>query len=318
MRDRLNQPAARQMLLYHYTDPPTAAAPDPLRATLHSELAALGEYPSLPRRIALANGSGTGVNQGFASGAQIVRYEFSNLLVDIVGNVWALPDGVTGNVFQGRIRILLSDATRTIPVSGTLPWDGAPGGSRATMAQMDSTTAPYGDIVALHPVHAFIPTVSALAIGTLDPFYDISGDPMLLEHTPFEAVFYPVVNEGHVTLSAAGAAWVANELRQGVLGVPETGPRDARLALGRPEPNPSTGITRFAFTLPRPGSARVSVVGIEGRRLATLIDSELPGGRHEVRWDGRDDRGMRVPPGVYFVVLETADGSTSRHIVRLH
>src|SRR5690606_38003919 len=66
----LNEPAARQMLAYHYTDPPTSTgSADPLRAQLHAELQSLGDYPSQPRLVAVANGSGTQANQGFNAGA---------------------------------------------------------------------------------------------------------------------------------------------------------------------------------------------------------------------------------------------------------
>ena len=63
-------------------------------------------------------------------------------------------------------------------VNGTLPYDSAPGGWRASMAQLDTTQAPYGDIVALHNAHCFIPTVSALDLPTSDLFFDVAGTPV--------------------------------------------------------------------------------------------------------------------------------------------
>ncbi len=96
-------------------------------------------------------------------------------------------------IFDGEIDLIwpLPDEAMSVTVAGTQPWDGAPGGSRASMAEMDAVPAPYGDIIALHPAHAFIPTVSALALAVDDPFHDIAGDPDLLSRTPFAAVYYP-------------------------------------------------------------------------------------------------------------------------------
>ena len=42
-----------------------------------------------------------------------------------------------------------------------------------------------------------------------------------------------------------------------------------------------------------------------GRRVRDLSAlTERPSGRHRVEWDGRDDGGGRVPPGIYLVRLE--------------
>ena len=61
----LNKPAARQMLVYHYTYPPgSSGQPDPLRGTFATDLAAVGDWPSQPRLTAIANGSDNGAGQG--------------------------------------------------------------------------------------------------------------------------------------------------------------------------------------------------------------------------------------------------------------
>ena len=135
---------------------------------------------------------------------------------------------------------------KRITVSGTLPYDGAPGGSRASMAQMDAVPAPYGDIVALHPSHCFIPTISALALATTDPFYDIAGDASLLAHTPFDAVYFPATNQPHVTITPENAAWFLSEIEVPT-DVASTRPvRFMRFLPNQPNPfNPTTTL-RFA------------------------------------------------------------------------
>jgi hypothetical protein len=182
----LDTPAARQMLLYHHTTPPGSTGEnDPLRPALLADLAAVGDYPAGPRRVAVANGSGAGADQGYAAGAQIIFYEYNSILVDIIGNVWAVPDGTSQRIFDGLIDLIwpLPDTQMAVTVTGTRPYDNAPGGYRASMAQMDSTEAPYGDIIALHDNHGFIPTISALDLATEDPFYDVAGDPdILVDH----------------------------------------------------------------------------------------------------------------------------------------
>lgn len=314
----LNRPAARQMLLYHLTDPPGATgAPDALRGALLADLAANGDWPALTRRVAVANGSGHALDQGFAPRAQLIQYEYSSLLAALTGNVWALPDQASGTIFDGRLRILFSTTTRTVTVSGTLPWDGAPGGSRASMAQLDTTAAPYGDIVALHPSHCFIPTVSSLALAGGGPFFDVAAAGDLSALTPFDAVFWPDANEEHVSLTGASAAFVRGEIEAGVLAAgPPAAAAGARLRLAV-GPNPFAAATRVRFTLPLPARVDLRVFGLDGREVRRLAAGEFAAGPQSVAWDGRDERGARVAAGLYYVRCSAGGAVAAQRVVSL-
>ena len=313
----LESPAARQMLVYHFgSTSGTTAAPDPLRATLLSELAGLGGYPQQPRRVAFANGAGDGTGQGYAPGAQLIQYAFSNLLVLIRGNVWAVPDGGSANVFDGRIRILfVSDTSRLVTVAGTRPYDSAPGGWRASMAQLDTTQAPYGDIVALQDRHAFIPTVSALDVDDTDLYRNLTLVPDVAAESPFDAVYWQPTNEEHVFISPLSAARLADELAPPVVGVPPEAA--AALSFRAVWPNPSAGATNLRFALPHAGSVTLEVIDVTGRRVRALLAAELAAGEHGASWDLRDDTGARVRPGLYFLRLVTPTQSVSRRMVAL-
>lgn len=313
---RLDTPAARQMLLYHHTTPPGATGQaDALRAVFESELAGLGEYPAQPRRVALSNGSGIGANQGFAAGGQIIRYVYDSFLVDVRGNVWAVPSGGSTQIFQGLLDpIFLPADVMNVSVSGTLPWDNAPGGSRNSMAQMDAVAAPYGDIIALYPNHCFIPTVSALDIATTDPFYDVAGDPDLLAHTPFANVYVPDGNEPHITVTPENAVWLLDEIDP-----PPTSVRDATsppaFSLLAAAPNPFGDATTVRWDLSRGARVHADVFDVRGRRVASLVDGIRAAGPGEVRWSGRDGSGRAVAAGVYFVRVEVAGETQARRVV---
>jgi hypothetical protein len=316
--ERLDTPAARQMLLYHHTDPPTATgAADPLRGTFLADLAAAGGYPQEPRLVAVANGSGAGAGQGFAPGEQIIRYEYQSFLVDIVGNVWAVPDASNATIFDGVINRIwpLPDDYMQVAVSGTRPLDGAPGGWRSSMYQMDTTQAPYGDIVALYPNHCFIPTISALDIDTDDVWYDIDGDPDIMSRTPFDTIYYPSTNQEHVTITAEGAQWFMNEIRRPVVTDAGAPPLLARTALLQNYPNPFNPATVVGFDLAARGRARVEIFDVLGRRVATLADRVFEAGRHRLHWNGRDNRGHEVASGVYLCRLVTDTGRDSKKMI---
>ena len=82
-------------------------------------------------------------------------------------------------------------------------------------------------------------------------------------------------------------------------------------------PNPFARRTVVAFQLPRTGRVQMSVVGVDGRRVRQLGDALFAPGAHSVEWDGLDDAGQRVAPGVYFAIVTTADGTRTTRIARL-
>ena len=311
----LNQPAARQMLLYHYTDPPTSTGTaDPLRDQMESDLASIGQYPSVPRLVAVANGSGSRQDQGYAAGAQVIDWTYRSFLVDIDGNVWAVPDGNSLRIFQGLINIiLLPDDRLDVTVSGTEPYDNAAGGSRNSMQQMADVPAPYGDIIALHNDHAFIPTISSLDLDTSDPFYDIAGDPDLLSHSPFDAIYFPVANQEHVLITPENKVWVIDEIEAGSTGIADAGTEQVRAVLSAPYPNPMRDSARIHFFLPRPGIAHLAVFGPGGRQVVALADDPMAAGRHEIDWTPTGAQAL--PAGVYYLRLWGDGFGQSRKVV---
>lgn len=72
-------------------------------------------------------------------------------------------------------------------------------------------------------------------------------------------------------------------------------------------PNPFNPQTTLAFTLDRPGRARLTVHDMLGRVVATLLDEPRSVGRHEVRFDASG-----WASGVYVYRLDTDRGSLSR------
>ncbi|MCB1185236.1 hypothetical protein KDM41_17585, partial [bacterium] len=84
-----------------------------------------------------------------------------------------------------------------------------------------------------------------------------------------------------------------------VSAVPAEDATPRRFALHGAHPNPANPATRIVFDLPARRRVRLEVFGVDGRRLATLVDGPLPAGRHAVNWDGRDDTGRGVASGAY-------------------
>jgi len=85
-------------------------------------------------------------------------------------------------------------------------------------------------------------------------------------------------------------------------------------ALTEAWPNPFNPRVNISFALPVAGNARVSVHDLRGRVVAVLSDERLDAGAHTVSWDGRDGSGRSQASGLYFAVLQTVDGRSSKKL----
>jgi hypothetical protein len=95
-------------------------------------------------------------------------------------------------------------------------------------------------------------------------------------------------------------------------------PRGGSLALAQNVPNPAPrGATTIAFQLPAAGRVTLALYDVAGRRVARLVDGELPAGAHQATWDGKDDSGRAVPAGVYFYDLAQGGQRTAKRMVVL-
>lgn len=81
--------------------------------------------------------------------------------------------------------------------------------------------------------------------------------------------------------------------------------------------NPFRESMSLAFELPTPRRVAVVVFGVDGRVVRRLPEVARNAGRHQVSWDGRDEAGRRIAPGVYFLSLKAGEFSATHRVVRL-
>jgi hypothetical protein len=84
-----------------------------------------------------------------------------------------------------------------------------------------------------------------------------------------------------------------------------------------PAPNPSHGAAGLVFSLASAGAVELTVYGVDGRRVRTLVRERREAGVYRVDWDGRDEGRNAVAPGVYYARLTTSGRQLTRTIVRL-
>lgn len=98
--------------------------------------------------------------------------------------------------------------------------------------------------------------------------------------------------------------WVRTLPQSGVETAPIERPMDY-LSLSAAEPTPFKDQTRISFSLPLEGSVSLGVYNLLGARVRTLVSGTKPAGSQSATWDGRDEKGLLVPGGVYFFELKT-------------
>jgi hypothetical protein len=95
-------------------------------------------------------------------------------------------------------------------------------------------------------------------------------------------------------------------------------PRISSIAMLKNLPNPARGKTEIRFSLPQAGAVDLRVYDGSGRLVRTLSRGSLPAGSHAILFDGRDDRGRRLAPGVYFYRLGHRGEFRTRKMILLN
>jgi hypothetical protein len=91
----------------------------------------------------------------------------------------------------------------------------------------------------------------------------------------------------------------------------------AQLELAQNYPNPFNLETTLEFALPAAGSVRLEIYDLLGRKVATLLNSDLSAGKHRVQWHGNLASGGIAGSGIYYCRLSTSRGDLVRKMLLL-
>lgn len=80
-------------------------------------------------------------------------------------------------------------------------------------------------------------------------------------------------------------------------------------------PNPCRTAASIVVESDAAGEQRLQVFDVAGRSICLLERRVFDSGRRSLVWDGRDDRGVRVPAGIYHVVLTAAGRIATARLV---
>jgi len=87
-----------------------------------------------------------------------------------------------------------------------------------------------------------------------------------------------------------------------------------RYELRQNSPNPFYSLTTIQYAIPKTTHVRLSIFDVSGRLIKVLADGIHQPSYYSVKWNGKDNKGGEVSPGVYFYRLE-AEGFTESNKV---
>jgi N-acetylmuramoyl-L-alanine amidase len=80
-------------------------------------------------------------------------------------------------------------------------------------------------------------------------------------------------------------------------------------------PNPFNAETEIRFGIPRPASVEIVILDPLGRRVRMLLNQLVSAGEHRAYWDGRDERGVSLVSGIYFIKMTSEKFSGVRKLM---
>jgi hypothetical protein len=75
-------------------------------------------------------------------------------------------------------------------------------------------------------------------------------------------------------------------------------------ALSQNYPNPFSYTTNIQFNIENTGYITLSLLNIQGEEIKTLINHQMDRGNHAITWNGTDNNGNELKPGLYFYQLK--------------
>jgi hypothetical protein len=109
--------------------------------------------------------------------------------------------------------------------------------------------------------------------------------------------------------SPCGNAWEEMDFVTGPATAVEEAGAPAAVPMLAARPSIFTDRTTFTYEVTMAGPVRLAIYDVLGRCAGVLVDEVKRAGRHQVDWDGRGARGVRLPAGIYFARLDPGGGA---------
>lgn len=80
-------------------------------------------------------------------------------------------------------------------------------------------------------------------------------------------------------------------------------------------PNPFNPNTTIAFELPKAEKIEMAVFNLKGQKVRELINEHKSAGKHQIKWDGKDDSSRPLSSGIYFLKLNAGQEINTQKLI---
>lgn len=218
----LQSPAAQEMLLYSlgpYQPENWEPGVSQLRTTFLENLAGLGNhgFPAKPYLLGVSNGDGTGAPNTTPPGAAAFAWNWDTF--HILSKLYSAAGGTNGLALQFQAEKSQYEFDWDYNVDGNpgVQYDSAPGGRGDFFQVLNDALQGIGSPQLYYGQSCFIPTISALAMSTLDPnkqadlYLDLAAaDPV--PPSLLASYLYSNENSPHVTFTPQLSQWLLGQI----------------------------------------------------------------------------------------------------------
>jgi len=82
-------------------------------------------------------------------------------------------------------------------------------------------------------------------------------------------------------------------------------------------PNPFSSAASIVYLLEKPMDMEFSVYNLSGQKIRILHSGFQLEGEHQIHWDGTNESGQQVDPGIYLCILKTDSGIVTHKLTRV-
>lgn len=207
---QMNSPAARQMLWRHYDKDTGKIGVAPERTEFLAALERVGNWPRIPRTIAVANGRADGVGLPDVKPGD-VALRIDRIYPGTTFYTQAQGDDVTVAYLNRRF----PKAEKTITTNGFPELDGAPGGTLHTYKILSDTLEKLGGKVELrYEDVCFVPSVSAVAVRDVEKQDDlyVNIDGLSPEESELDDFLCSSTTTTHTAITEELCTWLMDRL----------------------------------------------------------------------------------------------------------
>ncbi len=165
---------------------------------------------------------------------------------------------------------------------------------------------------------AFVLDINELSVAS-SPFFVIQNfdHPSSQTDIPEGITYASESDGGYLYTSSAYSAFIWKiKVHDGSIAEKNPG-YESTTQFGPITPTTFTEYLWICYSTPDQQHIRITVYGVDGRKVNQIIDGFATGGVHKIVWNGRDINNNILPPGIYFIEFKSKNFSAGAKVIKL-